>query len=334
MGKVIRKFYFIGIVPLIFIFSILLARYIEGHVLFHSLAEIFTVLVGITMAVISYFTYQFTKNNFLLYLGLGYFWIAILNLFHMLTFKGVMIYPEYSANTTLTFAVSSHLFEVLLLITAPFINFSFISKTKLFLLYGFNSAFIYWLAFSQYSPNLFIEGVGLTSLKVAAEYVMITILIAALFVYTKKRKLLDKSVYRYMISAILLIIFAQFILTFYTDIHGYINMLGHIFRFLAIWMIFLAIVHTLLHKPFTLMAQESSTYEAIPIPAIVVDHDGIIRQVNKAAENFLNLTKDEILHHSNHTLFHDKNIKESECEICEVIRNGGKLESYEVFKDP
>ncbi|MCK4736965.1 MAG: PAS domain S-box protein, partial [Sulfurimonas sp.] len=57
-------------------------------------------------------------------------------------------------------------------------------------------------------------------------------------------------------------------------------------------------------------------------------------QVNKAAENFLNLTKDEILHHSNHTLFHDKNIKESECEICEGIRNGGKLSSYEVFKDP
>ena len=334
MGKVIKRFYFVGIVPLIFIFSILVARYTEGHVLFHSLAEIFTVLVGITMAVVSYFTYQFTKNNFLLYLGLGFFWIALLHLFHMLTFKGVMIYSVYSVNTTLTFAVSSHLFEALLLITAPFINFSIISKTKLFLLFGFNSAFIYWLAFSQYRPNLFIEDIGTTSLKIAAEYTIIIILIAALFVYTKKRKLLDQSVYRYMISAILFIIVGQFTFTLYADIHGYIHMLGHIFRFLAIWMIFLAIVHTLLYKPFTLMAQESSTYEAIPIPAIVVDSDGIIRQVNKAAENFLNLTKDEILHHSNHTLFHDKNIKESECEICEGIRNGGKLSSYEVFKDP
>lgn len=320
-------------IPIIFIVIILAARYFEGHLLFHSLAELFTILVALTMAIVAYHTYNFTKNNFLLYLGMGYFWIALLDLFHMLTYKGMMVYSVNSANVTLTFWVLARLFETLLIMSAPFIRFTLISRTKFFLIFGFFGSFVYWLAFSEYRPSLYIEDSGLTLLKIGAEYTIIALLFIALLVYQKQKKKFDISVYRYIIMSIIFTISAELAFTLYIDIHGFFTVLGHIFKFLSYWMIFLAIIQTSLQKPFMFMSQESKTYNAIPFPAVVVDSEGIIRQINKTTETFLNLTKDEILHHSNHTLFHNKNVKESECKICKMIQNGSNLSSYELYRD-
>ena len=66
---------------------------------------------------------------------------------------------------------------------------------------------------------------------------------------------------------------------------------------------------------------------------IYVDIDGTIRQINNSTKSFLNLKKEEILHNSNHILFHDKNLKESECQVCKAIKNGLELNSHEVHMD-
>lgn len=95
-----QQIYFIVGVPIIFGAATVAARFFEGHLLFHSLAELFTILVGLTMAIVVHYTYYFTKNNFLLYLGIGYFWIALLDLLHMLTYKGMMIYSVDRADIT------------------------------------------------------------------------------------------------------------------------------------------------------------------------------------------------------------------------------------------
>jgi PAS domain S-box-containing protein len=329
----IKKYYFAVLVPLIFIVTVLIARVLVGHLLFHALAEMFPVLVGISMAIVSYFTYNFTKNNFLLYLGIGYFWIAILDLFHMLTFQGMLIYPIDNSNITLTFWIFTRLFETLLIITALFINFSIVSKIKIFIIFGLVSVLIYFLAFSQYAPSFFIENIGLTDLKVYLEYFIIFLLAVALYIYKLKKDLLDNTTYKYMIASIIFTMLAEFTLTFYVDIYGYLNVAGHLFKFLSYWMIFLAIIKTSLEDPFTMMAQESNTYDAIPMPVIVVDSNGIVRQINRATESFLDLSKDAIIHNSNHTLFHDANIEESECKLCKVIQNGGTLSSYELYKN-
>lgn len=333
MSFEVKKYYFAVLVPLIFIITILIARASAGHLLFHSLAEIFSVLVGITMAIVSYFTYNFTKNNFLLYLGIGYFWIAILDLFHMFTYKGMLLYPIEDLNITLTFWIFARFFETLLIMTALFINFSIISKIKFFIIFGLISVLTYLLAFSPYTPNLFIENVGLTDLKIYSEYFIIFLLTAALYIYKLKKDLLDNTTYKYMIVSIVFTILAEFTLTFYVDFHGFSTIIGHLFKFLSYWMIFLAIIKTSLEDPFAMMTQESSTYDAIPMPAVVVDSNGIIRQINIATEKFLNLPKEKIIHHSNHSLFHDINIEKSECEICKVIQNGGNLSSYELYKN-
>ncbi|MFA6137199.1 MAG: MASE3 domain-containing protein [Sulfurimonas sp.] len=332
-GTIKSEFFRASTVPFIFIITIVAARYFGGHLLFHSLAEIFSVLVGFMIIIVSYYTYQFTKNNFLLYLGIGYFWIAILDLFHMLTFKGMMIYSIESSNITLTFWVLSRFLEALLLISAPFVSFSYIPKIKIFILFGFVSAVVYWIAFSEYVPSLFVENEGLTSLKIGFEYIIIALLLVAIFIYKKLKERFETTIYHYIIASILFTICSEFILTFYTDFYGFSSVFGHLFKFLSYWMIFLSMVQTSLEKPFKLMAHEVSTYDAIPVPVVIVDVEGIIRQANRAAKSFLNLSKYEIINHSNHLLFHNKKIEENACELCTFIKNMRTVSSYEFHND-
>ncbi len=334
MREIIKdEFFRASAVPLIFIISVVVARYFGGHLLFHSLAEIFSVIIGFTILIVSYYTYQFTKNNFLLYLGIGYFWIAILDLFHMLTFKGMMIYSIESSNITLAFWVLTRFLEALLFMSAPFVSFTYIPKFRIFILFGFVSSLVYWIAFSEYLPDLYIENEGLTSLKIVFEYIIIALLFVAIFIYKTLKKRFETTIYRYIIASIIFTICSEFVLTFYTDFYGFGSMFGHLFKFLSYWMIFLSLVQTSLEKPFKLMANKVSTYNAIPIPVVIVDAEGIIRQANRAAKLFLNLSKYEIINHSNHLLFHNKKIEESACELCIFIKNMKTVSSYEFHND-
>jgi PAS domain S-box-containing protein len=317
-------------IPLVFMIIIISARLFEGHLLFHSLAEIFTVVVGVVIAVVSYYTYQFTKNNFLLYLGMGYFWIAALDLFHMLTFEGMMIYPAVESNVTLNFWVLTRLFEALLLLSAPFVNLRFLSKIPVFLLFGALSAVVYLFSFSPYLLELYVEGSGLTGLKIGLEYTIIALLGTALLLYRRLRHTFDRFVYYCVLLSISFTIIAEFTLTFYVDLYAYSTVLGHLFKFLSYWMIFLAIVQVSLQKPFSAMAQDASTYDAIPLPAIVVDAGGIVRQVNRATLSFLELPKEAVFNRRNHTLFHDGTFSEAECTLCQAIKKGHKISGYEL----
>lgn len=60
-----------------------------NFLLFHTLAEFFAITIAILMCVVAWHMYPFTRNNYLMFLGGGYFWIGVLDLLHTLSYKGV-----------------------------------------------------------------------------------------------------------------------------------------------------------------------------------------------------------------------------------------------------
>ena len=316
------------LIPFIFILSILLARHYSGHLLFHSLAEMFSILVGFMMIVIVLHTYQFTKNNFILYLGFGYFWVSTLDVMHMLTYPGMSIIQTENPNVMLTFWIAARFLEAFILFSAIFVNFHTISKLKIFILFGLGIIMVNLLAFSQYVPILYEQEGGLTSLKIYLEYIIIFILILSVFIYAKKAKSSNESLYYYVIASIVLTIFTELTLTFYAKVDDSFTMLAHLFKFLSYWIIFLSIIKISLEKPFKFLAHESSTYNSIPFPSILVDSEGVVRQINDSTKTFLNLEKNKIIDQNNHKLFHNLTTKESECEVCQAVKNGKPLISF------
>ncbi|MFK5894544.1 MAG: MASE3 domain-containing protein, partial [Pseudomonadota bacterium] len=242
--------------PFVLVVCLVVIRWQHGVLLFHTLAELFSVVVGILMLVIALNTRQFTKNNFLLYLGIGYFWIAVLDTFHTFTVKGIPFFNITDAEITLHLWIYARFFQAILILTALL----FLKKrlNVALALYGgaVLTAILVWISFKLPQP-IMLDANGLTAFKVGVEYTVIVILFISIFLYISQRKLLAPKVLVYMVISMLLTISAELCFTLYTDFHGIPFVVGHLFKFLSFWMIYQAIVKTLLTDPFSFLAKSS-----------------------------------------------------------------------------
>ena len=321
------------ILPL-FLATLLLVTWLYyGMGIFHVFAELFPALVGIIMFIVVVKTYKFTNNNFLLYYGLGYFWIAVLDVAHMLVFPTMSLFPYTGMNPTLNIWVLTRLFEAIIIITAPIFLVKKAPIKTFVILFGIISTLIYIFSISDFRLSLFIEKEGLTALKITLEYVVIVLLFISIYMYKKIRISIGEKTYNFIILSLIFTIIAELLFTLYTDEKGFTIFLGHVFKFFSFWMIYSAIVKISLDEPFSVLAQEANTFDSIPIPSMVVSKDGLLQQINNATKSYLNLKSKDILNRSNHELFHKKETLQKDCEICQAIQNQKKLDNYKLKID-
>ena len=68
----------------------LISRY--NYLLFHSLAEIFSIIIASGIFIIAWNSRRFQENHYLLFLGIAYLFIGTLDLFHTLSYRGMNIF--------------------------------------------------------------------------------------------------------------------------------------------------------------------------------------------------------------------------------------------------
>lgn len=317
-------------VPSLIIIIMMITNFYFNFLVFHFFSEFFAVFVALCIGLIAYYTYNFTKNDYLLYIGLGYIGIGLLDLLHTLTFPGMDLFLTDGSNTTLSIWVLTRLSEAFLLLSAPFIKFKDFSIYKISGL--FLIIFISIFAYSLNSPILlFVKGEGLTTLKTNFEYLIIFILLLTLFINMYYKSKFSKKVYTSIQFAIILTIAAEYIFTLYTVMYDFMILLGHVLKFLSFWIIFKSLIKISLTKPMELLETEISSYDAIPVSSLIVTSDGIIRQANQTALYDANVTFDQLIGKSNHDYFHPSTIQKDECVICNAIKNQEKIDKYELF---
>ncbi len=298
--------------------------------LFHTFAELFAIMVAIITSVVAWHTYRFSRNHFLMYLGTGYFWIGILDLMHALTFKGMAIIPGYDAGTSIQFWIVTRYFEAaLLLSSAWFLNHN-LNRNLFFSLFSLGSVVTAAVILSGHFPVTYVDGEGLTTFKIYSEYAIVGLLILAAYIITRNRQFIDQHIYRLMIASILLTAAAELCFTLYVNVYSGMIVAGHILKFFSYWLIFSAVVRTTLTDPYKAMARVSGTYDAIPSPTVVVDKDGFIRQVNKAACQTIGHDARDILDHHCHALIHPRSIAVDDCVICHHIHLGQTLSGFDM----
>ena len=312
-------------IPLLIVLSLIFLRWQYGVLLFHTVAELFSVIVGILMLVVVWNTRHFTRNDFLIYLGIGYFWIAFLDAWHTFTVKGMPFFDIVNAEPTLHFWIYARLIEALLILSAPiFLTRNLNAKLMLYL--GAILSFIIIFVSLNIKQPVMLTAEGLTVFKITTEYLIMFILSVSAVIYIIKRKLFAKNVLNYLLISIVLTIFAEFFFTQYNDFYGVPFTIGHLFKLLSFWMIYQAIISTTLKEPFSVMAQAYNSYDAIPHATVVVDNQGLISQLNRQAAQSTGLAKEQLIHQNIHKYFHPQNVPINSCELCKHIKKGQSLE--------
>ena len=69
-----------------------------NYLLFHTLVEMFSIVVGCGIFIISWNSRRILDNNYLLFLGIAFLFIAFLDLIHTLAYKGMPIFQGYDAD--------------------------------------------------------------------------------------------------------------------------------------------------------------------------------------------------------------------------------------------
>jgi len=301
-----------------------------NFLLFHTLAELFAIIVAVLMCVVAWQMYPFTRNNYLMYLGIGYFWIGVLDMAHAISFKGMSVFPDISGDVTVQFWIATRYFEALLLLSAPWYLAARLNYRLVFLVCSGITVLIFLAVSSGNFPVMFVEGQGLTTTKIYSEYLIITILIAAAWHLWKKRELIDERIIHIMLLSVMLTACAELAFTFYIDLHGLSNLVGHIFKLFSYWLIFMAMVRTTLQEPFTVMSRGANTYDAVPDATIMVDKNGMIYQVNNAACKYTGNSRRELIGGSSHDYFHPQGVDAEDCEICQHSRHGDEITNLEI----
>ena len=104
---------------------VLLGLYLSSlynYLLFHSLAELFSVVIAVGVFAIAWNSRRFLENNYLLYLGIAYLFVGTIDLAHTLAYKGMRIFPGFGANLAYPVVDRSPLFGGRLAVAGPLVS--------------------------------------------------------------------------------------------------------------------------------------------------------------------------------------------------------------------
>lgn len=252
----VKKWYLtfvIGIVTIISLYFLSLYSYL----LYHSFAEIFSIIIAAGIFMVAWNSREFMDNNYLLFIGIAYLFIALLDIVHTLAYSGMGVFPGYGSNLPTQLWISARYIESVSLLIAIFFVGRRLKYNLVFLVYSLLVTFLllsifYWKIF----PDCFIEGVGLTPFKVSSEYIISTILVVSIFLMFRRRTEFDKTVFALIVASIVITIFSELAFTLYKDVYGILNQIGHYLKIISFYLIYKAIIENGLKRPYSILLRK------------------------------------------------------------------------------
>jgi diguanylate cyclase (GGDEF)-like protein len=243
-------------VPLLFEGLVLFGLFLTSlysYILFHSLAEIFSIVIGCSFFILAWNSRHRLDNDYLLFLGIAYLFVSGLDLIHTLAYKGMGVFLNYDANLPTQLWIAARYVQALSLLFSPVFLRRKLNVYLMFPGYAAATSVLLWAIFAGVFPACFVEGVGLTPFKKISEYIISLILLASAAVLLQKREAFDRNVLTWLIASLALTIGAELAFTLYISVYGFSNLIGHFFKIVAFYLVYKAITEMGLEKPHLLL---------------------------------------------------------------------------------
>ncbi len=314
-----------------------------SYLLFHSIIEIFSVVVACSIGIIVWNSRRFADNNYFLLIGIASLFVGGIDLLHTLAYKGMGVFQGYDANLATQLWIAGRYVQSLSLFVAPLFFGRKLKLNLVFLAYSIAVALLllsifYWDIF----PACFVEGAGLTTFKKVSEYIISLILLGSLLLLLNNRKEFDREILNLLALSIVLNIGAELSFTFYVSVYGISNLIGHFFRLISFYLIYKALIETSLTKPYSLLFRNQklreealrtseenfrNLVENLPVGVSVFTYDGQVLSRNKSAvKSFGFETEEESLKAPLMDTYFDTTDKEQ----FEELLSKGQVKDFEV----
>ncbi|WP_040413570.1 MASE3 domain-containing protein, partial [Desulfosporosinus sp. OT] len=242
----------------------------DNYLLFHSLAELFSIIIAVTLFLIMWNSNKYMKNKALVFISIGYLFIAIIDLLHTLSYQGMNIFKDYDFYANQLWIAARYMESLTLLVAFAWpsrvnqiinrVGILGIMTIYLVITVILMASIYIWKTF----PVCFIANQGQTEFKIMSEYVICLTLVAGILFLWKNRRNLDEKIYTLLIAAMIFTILQELSFTLYSDNYGILNMVGHYFKILSFYLMYRAIVKIGIVEPYNLIIREL-TYNEIEL---------------------------------------------------------------------
>lgn len=258
---------------------------LNGYLLFHTLVELFSIVIAFAVFIVTWNSRKMQDNGFLHLVGISYIFIGALDLLHTLTYRGMQIIPVdgFPANQ---FWVATRMMEALTLVGGLLIVRRRIrlNSDLVFLGYfGVSLIVVLTILVWKIFPICYVQGIGQTPFKLYMEYAIIAVLLVAAGLLVFNRKRFSPSVYRLLLLSMFFTVLSECCFASYYSNTGLINEFGHYFKLVSFFLIYKANVETGFIKPTDLIFRDLKESEqkyrtlAENLPGIVLRLDSKFR---------------------------------------------------------
>lgn len=315
-----RRLRFFFLTLFIFLVATTLTSLVN-YLLFHTIAELFSIVIGCLIFMIAWTARDRIENSYLLFIGIGYLFIAGIDLLHTLAFRGMNIFAGYDANLPTQLWIAARSLEAATLLIAAVLIPRRVNPKIQFGIYLALVTALIWSIFSPgVFPDCFIEGSGLTPFKIYMEYLLSILFAATVLLLYQKKAYFEPRILHLMIAALGTTIIAELAFTFYIDVYGLSNLIGHLFKIISFALIYLALVDTGIRRPLEILYRDlaesegkfrglfNAMTEGFAFHEIVRDDEGNavdyrILEVNPAFEESLSIPAADAINKTSRELY-------------------------------
>jgi len=232
----------------------------QGQELFpvwlHTLTELLAVIIAALVFVVAWHADQSEQRINLLVLGAGFFAVALLDIGHLMSYKGM---PYFASPASPQKAVS---FWLLARYSAAVVLLSVALRPHdaqpgprlrgamlLVALAWVGLCYLVLLRYPELVPPLFIEGRGLTPTKVMAEFGVIALMLPSGLLLARQamQRGYDSSL---LASAVWITMLSELCFTLYLNVNEIYSLLGHLYKIIAYLFLFRAVFLVAVREPY------------------------------------------------------------------------------------
>jgi len=236
------------------------------YLVFHNIAEFFSIMVSLCVFSVGWHTYDQSRDQRSLLLGGAFLVVGLFDFMH--TMSNVAMPPFVTPNSTnksTQFWIAARLADATAFLASALITpqrrIRAVSTTSVIVsaLLVAGATFTAITFFPEYLPATAVPDLGLTPLKRYLEFVVIALLCVSWEVYRRRLARTGDRNLLYFLTALTICIFSESAFASYQTGFDTFNVLGHLYKVVAFYLIYLGIFRAAVRKPYLDLSQANES---------------------------------------------------------------------------
>ncbi len=240
----------------------------DRYLVLHTLLELASVLVSFAVFIVNWEASKQNRNAQSLFVASGFLAVAALGTMHIFSYQGMPAFlTANTADKAIYYWLASNYWSALVLWAAAHVRPHSRRKfLRRYLLAGANLlvslvVLLVVTLFDSRLPSMFVEGQGLTPLKIALEYGAVAVSLMALVAHFRLyRSTRDEAIVLIM-AALVANVYSGLAFTVYYNPYDVYNLLGHFYKVIVYYLIFRALLITSVHRPYVQLSEAKESLE-------------------------------------------------------------------------